>query len=191
MNSPLKGRKVRLRGLGGGACTASPAAARPQPGPTGRRRHHSVGLAALLALGASACDPLHSMQLRQSLNPAPSMECVGRALAGSPRVLVIRETTGPAGPEAFLVRFRSHGASFNRFAGGLRREVAGDSAGALAFDYTWLGHQRPEREEEPVMKADAEALFAELREACAPSAPPAAPECRVVVPLRPGRPCGT
>jgi hypothetical protein len=125
MNAPLEGHEVRLRGLGGEACTASPAPARPQPGPVLQRRgrHHALAVAALLALGTSGCDPLWSMRLRQPLGPASSADCVDRAVASIPRLTVQGRVGHERAPGGYLVSFRDRLRRGSRD-GGIRRRAA-------------------------------------------------------------------
>jgi hypothetical protein len=88
------------------------------------------------------------------------------------------------------VSFRDSLPPYSRWnSGRLEQMAAGDSARAVAFTYSWLGHARPAPAEEPVMRAEAEALLAEIRALCAPSAPPAPAACELVIPFRPSKPC--
>jgi hypothetical protein len=154
-------------------------------------RIRRMGLAALL-LGTGACDPMWTMELRQSVKPVPSMDCLRRTVGSSPRAMITGEWKSRGEPAGFYVMFRGDSVPpYNRWSGQLTRELAPDSTGRLMFSYAWLGHAAPAPREQPVMKESAEQLLVELSAACAPDAPPGQPECVMTIPFRSSRPCPT
>jgi hypothetical protein len=145
---------------------------------------------ALLAVATAACDPMWTMELRQSVNPVPSMDCLRRTVSASPRAMITGEYGPRPEPEGFYVMFRGDSVPpYNRWSGQLTRELVPDSTGQLFFSYAWLRGGAPQPREHPVMQQSAEALLAEVAAACAPSAPPSDPECVMTVPFRPSKPC--
>jgi hypothetical protein len=142
--------------------------------------------AVLLALGMGACDPVHTLNVRQSLRPAPDADCLARALAASPRVASAQPSeTRPR--DGFDVTLHDNVAG-RITAASITRKVAADSSAVITLSYSWMGNFALKPDERPRMRAAAEGLVEEVRATCAPSSP-AAPECTTGGSLLPARPC--
>lgn len=154
-------------------------------------RLHAIGPIAALTLAAGACDPVFSMNVRQSLHPSPSQDCLAGALAGSPRVVEATKR-GRKVEDGFHVTVRDTLAPGDAWHGIVTRQAAAAGSGErVSVTYSWMGYASPGREHRALMRAAAEALLADIRAACAPSQPPSPPECVMTGALLPETPCRT
>ena len=144
-------------------------------GRRGERRRAGLASVAVLVL-VTACDPIYTMEVRQALRPSPAPGCVTRVVHESPLVSEARPADIWNTPEGFYVALRDSAGAGAHWNSTVARRVAPDSTGVLSVSFQWLGYVRPDAEEAVKMEAAANRMLAELRAACAPSAPPEA-EC--------------
>ncbi|HEU0300528.1 MAG TPA: hypothetical protein VFR37_13755 [Longimicrobium sp.] len=146
-------------------------------------RVRMTGLAALLAVGTTACDPVYTMDVRQSLVPSPAADCVVNAVSGSAHVAEVRPRGEDVEANGYLVLFRDV-----RSSAVLTDRPAPDPGRVVTLSYTWLAATGHGTREMQRMRTAAENVLADVRAACAPeSSTP--PECVLTTPSSPRGPC--
>ena len=134
----------------------------------------------VLTLAATSCDPLFSTRHRQALVPAAPAGCLANVLRGS--ALVAAVTVDSVGRDArVLARFQVAVRDTATRGGHWDGEVAetADENGTLwaTVTYTYAGFAQPTDDQRIRWDAQSRELLEQLRQACAPEAPPAV-ECQ-------------
>ena len=145
-------------------------------------RVRMMGLAALLAVGTAACDPVVTMEIRQSLVPAPPADCVVNAVSSSTHVAEVKPRGEDVAVYGYWVSFRDPPETPV-----LTDRPAPDSTRIVTLSYMWLEVFQPDRREMRLIRTAAESVLEEVRAACAPESP--ASECVMTGPSGPRRPC--
>jgi hypothetical protein len=128
-------------------------------------------IARLSCVVLAGCDPRVSLAVRQRLLPAPSTDCLGAALAGSPEVVHATQLKREGGEDVFWVTLRDSTAKGGERTVTVTRLAPPDSGGKVEFHFVWGGLRRPPKAQEQAAIGLGNRLLGHLRNACAPQTP--------------------
>jgi hypothetical protein len=121
----------------------------------------------VLMVTATTCN--RELIARQTLRPAPPLECLRAALAASPDVVEITREFNGGGSEGFWADLRDTTAEGGRRQASILR--GSGSAAMVTVSFGWLGMRQPPLEEERRAAVLAVHILEQFRRRCAPDAP--------------------
>jgi len=127
--------------------------------------------------GTIGCDPLFATQYRQTLRPAPTLDCVAATLTDLPVVAAMNKLgvhdIGGEGP-GYRVTLRDSGGI--EWPALVTRQPRPDSAVRVMVTYFYMGFDSPNAAQRKQMAHLARTVLAAVHGACAPKSPGAV-EC--------------
>jgi hypothetical protein len=140
-------------------------------------RFHPSVVGLVIITTAIGCDPVFATNYRQTLHPAPALDCIAQALGTSPVVGTVRplqkSETGKDGA-GFQVTLRDTSARYITWNAVVTRRSVTDSAARVTVTYSYMGF--PSMHERQQWATFAHQVLGAVRTTCAPNAPDAV-EC--------------
>lgn len=129
-------------------------------------------LPAILLFAVIACDPKINLYVRESLNPAPTMDCMAAALGASPDVLNYELLPPNAHADGFRATLRDSASKVGHRDAIIIRQPRANNGSLVSIDFAWGGLRAPEAAEEAAASTVAGRVLTTFREACAPGTIP-------------------
>jgi hypothetical protein len=134
-------------------------------------RWQALILGVVALAGTAGCDIAFATQYRQTLRPAPALDCVAAALKSSPVVASFAplraDELGPRGPGFRIVLRDTLAAGWPT---AVTREALPDSSARVIVTYTYMGFAAPSPKARNQWDISARQLLTAMRAACAPMA---------------------